>query len=89
MTQINHRPLYRIAEEAREDWSKQTKNGRVPPAADAYLRPMQTLTSISENYIHDSATSVVMYFLSNAATWRGDVAKRIKAELKQIVKEAK
>jgi hypothetical protein len=85
MSQIQHRPLYVIATEIRADWSKQAKNGRVPQAADAYLRPMQTLSSITENYIHDSARSVVMYFLSNAGTWRGPVARRVKAELKALL----
>jgi hypothetical protein len=37
----------------------------------------------------DSARSVVLYFLSNASSWRGDVAKRVKAELKAHLKGAK
>jgi hypothetical protein len=32
----------------------------------------------------DSAESIVAYFLSNAATWRGADARRIKAELKAL-----
>jgi hypothetical protein len=28
----------------------------------------------------------VLYFLSNASSWRGEVAKAIKAELKAMVK---
>lgn len=28
--------------------------------------------------------SIVLYFLSNATTWRGDDARRIKAELKKL-----
>jgi hypothetical protein len=27
---------------------------------------------------------VVLYFLSNARTWKGEVAKRVKAELKKM-----
>jgi hypothetical protein len=44
------------------------------------------LDSITDNYGADSAKSVVLYFLSNANTWRGEHAKRIKAELKGMVK---
>ena len=39
-----------------------------------------------EHYkILNSAESVVQYFLANAGTWRGDDAKRIKAELKSML----
>lgn len=82
---INHRPLSEIAREIRVDWSAQRKDKRVPVFADAYLRPMETLTAITDNYHMDTAVSVVAYFLSNAATWKGDTAKRIKAELNTIL----
>jgi hypothetical protein len=44
---------------------------------------MQDLSSADESYGYDSGQSVVRYFLSNANTWRGPVAVRCKAELKQ------
>lgn len=78
------RPLHEIAKEARADWAGQTASGRVPPVADAYLRPMETLTAITDNYHMDSAKSVVLYFLANSQSWRGDTARRIKQELKQL-----
>lgn len=40
---------------------------------------------IRESYGYDSGVSVVLYFLSNASTWRGETAKRIKSELKAMV----
>lgn len=84
MKQYDHRPLHEIAADIRRDWSAQTASGKVPPAADAYLRPMETLTAITDNYYLDSAKSVVLYFLSNANTYRGETARRLKAELKTI-----
>jgi hypothetical protein len=33
----------------------------------------------------DTAKSIVLYFLSNASSWRGEKAKSIKAELKKMV----
>ena len=33
-------------------------------------------------YFLDDWTSIVVYFLSNAQTWRGDVAREVKKELK-------
>jgi hypothetical protein len=80
------RPLYVIAKEIRNDWSAQRADHRVPPFADAYLRPMETLNAITDNYHLDTARSIVLYFLSNAGTWKGEVARRIKAELKELLK---
>ena len=74
------RPIYEIAREIRKDW----KN--VNFAAKPYLDAMMSLESIEDNYFFDSAKSVVLYFLCNVGTWRGETAKRIKAELKQMCK---
>ena len=74
------RPLYEIAREIRKDW----KN--VNYAARPYLNAMGSLNSITDDYYADSGVSVVLYFLSNASSWHGPVAKRIKAELKQMCK---
>lgn len=76
------RPLYEIAAEIKADWSK--AKGGVNYGAVPYLEAMATLGDISEPYIYDSGESVVLYFLSNANTWRGDVARRVKAELKKM-----
>lgn len=74
------RPLYEIAQEIRQDW-KNVYFGALP-----YLQAMETLNSIDDKYLFDSAKSIVFYFLSNAGTWRGETAKRIKAELKAMCK---
>lgn len=74
------RPLYEIAREIRKTWTK------VSPYAEPYLEAMQSLNTINDNYYYDSGKSVVLYFLSNANTWRGEDARRIKAELKEMLK---
>ena len=74
------RPLYDIAREIRKDW----KN--VSVYAAPYLNAMSCLESVNDNYVFDSGRSVVRYFLSNAGSWKGETAKRIKAELKAMVK---
>jgi hypothetical protein len=51
-----------------------------------YLEAMHCLNTINDDYGYDSAKSIVLYFLSNANSWRGDVARRVKAELKELVK---
>jgi hypothetical protein len=72
------RPLHVIAGDIRKDW-KNVWFGAVP-----YLEAMETLNSIEDNYYLDSGKSVVLYFLSNASTWKGEVARTIKAELKAM-----
>lgn len=74
------RPLHTIAREIAADWRK-PYFGAVP-----YLGAMQTLHSVQDDYGADSGRSIVAYFLSNASTWRGDVARRVKAELKATLK---
>ena len=74
------RPLYTIAREIRADWKK------VSPYAAPYLSAMGTLTSVDDYYGFDSGRSIVSYFLANAGSWRGETAKRIKAELKAMSK---
>ena len=74
------RPIYEIAKEIRADWKP------VSPYAEPYLNAMFSLHDISDNYYLDSGRSVVLYFLSNAGTWRGETARRIKEELKQLLK---
>lgn len=74
------RPLYVIAADIRADWSN-PYFGAVP-----YLTAMARLEGTGDVYGADSAEDIVLYFLSNAKTWRGDVARRVKAELKAMLK---
>ena len=75
------RSLSEIAAEIRKDWGSKVNFGAKP-----YLDAMASLNSINDNYGWDSGKSIVLYFLGNAATWRGETAKRIKAELKAMAK---
>jgi len=74
------RPIYEIAKEIRADWKP------VSPYAKPYLEAMFFLYDVSDYFFADSGKSVILYFLSNASTWRGETARRIKEELKNIVK---
>lgn len=77
------RPLFVIANDISKDW----KN--VNYAAVPYLNAMKALNEITDNYGYDSGISIVNYFLGNASAWRGEVAKKIKAELREMVKNAR
>lgn len=73
------RPLHEIAQEA---LGCASLKGNTRYYAEAYLRPMLSLESVQDWYKLDTGESVVLYALSNLQHWRGDDAKRIKAELK-------
>ena len=74
------RPIHEIARDIRRDWPR-PYFGAVP-----YLNALVLLDRITDAYGADSGRSIVLYFLSNAATWKGETARRIKAELKSILK---
>jgi len=73
------RTLREIAIEICVDWQ--------PPyfAAVPYLQAMLSLSNADDNYGADDGRTVVNYFLANAKTWRGETARRIKAELKSML----
>ena len=75
-----HRSLFLIAREIARDWKK-PYFGAVP-----YIQAMMTMDSPNDNYGYDPGHEIVLYFLANANTWRGEVARRVKAELKDMVK---
>ena len=76
------RTFAEIAREIKKVWAK-PYFGAVP-----YINAMVMIDSSDKNspYLCENAESVVKYFLVNAQTWRGEDAKRIKAELKEMVK---
>lgn len=71
----SEKTLSELAREIKRDWKK-VWFGAVP-----YLDAMRTIEKLGDDYGADSGASIVAYFLANAATWRGEVAKAIKAEL--------
>ena len=79
MTNTPQRSLYEIATEIRQDWKK-VYFGAVP-----YLDAMSCLTNVTDKYGYDDGETMVLYFLSNTSSWKGETAKRIKTELKKMV----
>ena len=78
----NKRTFAEIAREIKQTW----KN--VYFGAKPYLQAMATIDSSDKNapYMLETAEDIVIYFLANATYWRGEDAKRIKAELKSMIK---
>lgn len=77
-TATRHESLYRIAYVIEADWAN-PYFGAVP-----YIEAMGSLDQITDTYGCDPAREIVLYFLGNASSWRGPVARDTKAQLKKI-----
>jgi hypothetical protein len=79
---MENRKISEIAIEIKNDWGT-----KVSPYAKPYLNEMLKMYDITDNVGigNDSGKSMVLYFLSNAGSYRGETARRIKVELKKIV----
>lgn len=73
------RSLSRIAIDIWKDWPA-PYFGAVP-----YLCAMAQCDTINDHFGYGREDLIVRYFLSNAKTWRGENARKIKAELKTIL----
>lgn len=76
------RTFAEIAKEIRATW----KN--IYFGAEPYLAALETMNSSDKTtgYLLETAEDIVPYFLANATYWRGADARRIKAELKDMIK---
>lgn len=81
MTTINDKvTVSEIAHAIAKDWQN------INPYAKDYLNAMKEIRDINGAYYADDAKSVVLYFLANASTYRGENARAYKALLKDMVK---
>lgn len=73
------RPLSRIAADVRANWKK------VSPYAEPYLKAMEEIDGgVDEQYYAEDGRTQVLYFLASASGWRGEKAREIKAELREM-----
>ena len=79
------RKIYEIAREIKQVWVKKDGTPNVWFGAVPYLDAMLELGTMDEQYGLDTAVSVVLYFLANAAQFKGADARRIKVELRSML----
>lgn len=79
---IMQRPIYEIAKEIKKEWGAKVYYGAAP-----YLDAMFYLAHPSDKYGFDTGSEILRYFLSNASTFRGENAKKLKAEIKEILED--
>lgn len=77
------RAISEIAREIVRDWGVHTSFACRP-----YLNAMVALSHATDKFGCESAEDIVTYFLANAGSYRGEKARTLKAELKQVLKYA-
>jgi len=78
----SHRELRTIAHEITRDWRNPSYT------AQPYIRAMAELSDMKSKYYNDDAQDIVLRFLGNATSWHGTVARRIKEELRQMLRDS-
>jgi hypothetical protein len=73
------RPLHKIADEITSRWREPADEAR------PYIYGLRHLGTMDDKFGSDDAEDIVLRFLGNARGWRGEDAKRIKAELRAML----
>jgi len=81
MTSDQTRTLTEIADDIIRSWGYD----RINPHARPYVDAMAALDKITDGYLNDQGEDIVRRFLINATTWRGPDARRVKAELRDML----
>jgi hypothetical protein len=77
-----NRPIFKIAKDIKSEWGSKVYFGAAP-----YLEAMQFLSNKNDKYGFDNGETILRYFLSNASTFRGETARKLKEEIKNILAE--
>ena len=75
-----HRRIFEIAKDIQNEWGN-----KVNYAASPYLEAMSFLSSPNDKYGFDSGAEILSYFLSNASSFRGEKARELKVEIREIL----
>lgn len=77
------RPIHEIAADITHYWPNAYYG------AKPYIEAMLSMNNIHGTYGAESNDTIVLYFLSNAGSFRGPMARKLKAELRQHLDGAK
>ena len=72
MPDLKTKTIAQLASIIARDWKK------VNYAAAPYLDAMYSLESVNDSYMYDSGKGIVLRFLCNAGTWRGETARAVR-----------
>ena len=77
--QVKDKSIAELGLIIRTDWARPYFGAR------PYITALCQIHSIDDYYGNEPATHVIRYFLANAGQWRGEVARAVKAELKERI----
>lgn len=77
---MQHRPLHKIGADIKQDWGARMNGAAVP-----YVEGLCDLHGPNDRWGVETGADAIQGFLNNAQTWRGETARRIKSELKEIL----
>lgn len=75
---LSDRTISQLSTVIRKDWAEKTYYSAKP-----YVEAMLSIGRDDQIYGCESAKDVVLGFLANAGSWRGEHARQVKAELKR------
>jgi hypothetical protein len=81
------RPIKEIARAIRDNLEARYRDKPKPPGfyyhSQPYLDAACTMNTLEDNYYLDNGREIVLRLLGNLEGWRGDAARKLKAELKE------
>lgn len=73
------RLIKEIAQDIRKEWKNPSE------FALPYLNAMDKLNTIEDRYYLDEAYEIVLRFLCNAGSFKGEAARKLKKELRDLI----
>ncbi|UVT31752.1 hypothetical protein SEA_PATOS_59 [Gordonia phage Patos] len=79
------RPLYEVARDIVACWKKKRPSQATIAYAGPYVEAIAGMRKPSDSYGLESGDMIIAYLLNNLRNWRGEDARRIKAELNRAL----
>lgn len=77
LSQLPKMSINELAVLIEKNWQKSS------PYAIPYIEAMHSHNTLKDKFYAETAENIIMYFLCNAATWRGETARLVKSELRR------
>jgi hypothetical protein len=79
---MKHFTLNQLLEQAKNDWEE------APASITECIESLQMSGSASNNYLKAESEEYLKFFLTNCSAWRGEIARRVKAELRKRLRNS-
>ena len=79
---MKHFTLGQLLEQVKSDWTE------APQTIEECIQSLQMSGAAANNYLDAEAEEYLKFFLTNCSAWRGEVARRVKAELRKRLRNS-